>query len=52
MRPTFDFLNSSGDKLGPHSSLKRWPENGISSGKMTAFLALTYYMGIIQKDSL
>ena len=28
------------------------PENGISSGKMTAFLALTFYFGIVKKDLL
>lgn len=46
----FDFLQVNKGKLGKHSRFSKWPENGITNNKMIAFLALTYYMGIIKKD--
>ena len=47
-----EFLKNAGDDLSPSSDLARWPENGIISEKMSAFLALTYYFGIVKKDLL
>ena len=47
-----DFFQVNKDKLRPSSDFKKWPENGISLGKMTTFLALTLYFGIMKKDLL
>ena len=44
------FFQVNKDKLRPSSDFKKWPENGISSGKMRAFLALAFYFSIIKKD--
>ena len=47
-----DFFQVNKDKLRPSSGFKKWPENGISSGKMREFLAVTFYFGIVKKDLL
>ena len=47
-----DFLQVNKDKLSPYTDFKKWPESGISSGKMRAFLALIFYFGIVKKDLL
>ena len=47
-----DFFEVNKDKLRPSSDYKKWPENGISSGKMRIFLALTFYFSIMKKDLL
>ena len=51
-RCAHDFFHINKDKLRPSSDFQKWPENGISSGKMRAFLALTFYFGIVEKDLL
>ena len=38
--------------LNPTSDYNAWPKEGITKSKMMLFLALTYYMGIVKKDSL
>ena len=43
------FFQVNKDKLRPSSDFKKWPENGISSGKMRAFLALAFYFSIVKK---
>ena len=47
-----DFFHVNKDKLRPSSDFKKWPENGISSGKMSAFLTLTFYFEIVKKNLL
>ena len=51
-RYAHDFFQVNKDKLRSSSDLKKWPENGISSGKMRAFLVLTFYFSIMKKDLL
>ena len=47
-----EYLQKNKDKLKEHSDFKKWPENGISEDKMTLFIALTFYSGIVKKDLL
>ena len=51
-RYAHDFFQVNKDKLRSSSDFKKWPENGISSGKMRAFLVLTFYFSIMKKDLL
>ena len=39
------------ENLKPTSDYNAWPKEGITKSKML-FLTLTYYMGIVKKDSL
>ena len=45
-----DFIQANAQKPGEHSRFSKWPKDGIKSNKMLAFIALTYYMGIVKKD--
>ena len=45
-----DFIKTNAQKLGEHSRFSKWPKDGIKTNKMLAFIALTYYMGIVKKD--
>ena len=44
-----DFIQANAQKPGEHSRFSKWPKDGIKSNKMLAFIALTYYMGIVKK---
>ena len=48
----FEYLQKNKDRLKEHSNFKKWPENGISEDKMTLFIPLTFYFGIVKKDLL
>ena len=45
-----DFIQANAQKPGEHSRFSKSPKDGIKSNKMLAFIALTYYMGIVKKD--
>ena len=45
-----DFNQTNAQKLGEHSRFSKWQKHGIKTNKMFAFIALTYYMGIMKKD--
>ena len=47
-----EYLQNNKGRLKEHSGFKKWPENGISNYKMTLFIALTFYFGIVGKDFL
>ena len=47
-----EYLTANKETLKLSSDFKFWPEDGISSDKLLAFLALTVYMGILKKDLL
>ena len=40
------------NELAPSSTLKLWPEAGITDSKMWLFIALQFYMGIVKKSVL
>ena len=40
------------ENLKPTSDYNAWSKEGITKSKMMLFLTLTYYMGIVKKDSL
>ena len=42
-----DFIQANAQKLGEHSRFSKWPKDGIKTNKMLAFIALTYYIGIM-----
>ena len=44
-----EFIQANAEKLGEHSRFSKWPKDGIKTNKMLAFIALTYYMGIMKK---
>ena len=44
-----EFIQANAEKLGEHSRFSKWPKDGIKTNKMLAFIALTYYMGIVKK---
>ena len=45
-----DFIQTNAQKLGEHSRFSKWPKDRIKTNKMLAFIVLTYYMGIVEKD--
>ena len=45
-----EFFQANAEKPGEHSRFSKWPKDGIKSNKMLAFIALTYYMGIMKKS--
>ena len=45
-----DFIQTNALKLGAHSRFSKWPKDEIKTNKMLAFIALTYYMGIVKKN--
>ena len=47
-----EYLTANKETFKLSSDFKFWPEDGISSDKLLAFLALTVYMGILKKDLL
>ena len=47
-----EYLQKNKDRLKEYSNFKKWPENGISEDKMTLFITLTFYFGIVKKDLL
>ena len=39
-----EYINKEKDNFKPSSEFKKWPVEGITTGKMLGFLALTYYI--------
>ena len=46
------YLSSNKDNIKATSRIKRWPDDGVDESQMKAFFALTFYMGIVQKDNI
>ena len=47
-----EYLQKNKDTLKEHSDFKKWPENGVSKDKMTLFITLTFYFGIVKECHL
>ena len=39
-------------RLPPRSRFRYWPNNGITLEKLKAFIALTFYFGVVKKDNV
>ena len=42
----------SRDRLPQHSQFRNWPENGMTSGEMKAFLAMIIAMGLVNQENI
>ena len=50
-RETLAYLRGR-DNLPPNSRFRSWPENGVTSGEIKAFLAMTIAMGLVNQENI